>query len=579
MSYTLRPYQVEAVEAAIAWMKTNTLGAVLSLSGGSGKSIIIAEVAKRMHELSGKSILCLVPNAELLVQNCEKLEAIGAKFSTYSASVGKSMRHPIVVATEGTWKSVAKQYGSRFSTVLVDEGDRTTATLKAIMDDMREENPMIRLCAFTGTPFRLKDGWIAEIDLNGKLIQEANNPFYKKIIYELGCDELIAMGYLTPVSIGCPSDSYDTSELKISGDDFTSESIKKTFECHENLTHKIIDDIIEKTKDRKGVMIFAATLKHAEEIIKHLPKDDYLFVHGGMSKQERKTAVALFKAGKKKYIVNRDILTVGFDATHCDCIALLRSTSSNRLFQQIVWRGVRLHKGKKDCLLLDYAKNIENLFDGSGEIFTPQIKAYGSKPSIKIDVSCPDCGTTQQHSKRDGYESWDEFGYAVDLAGDRLDPPIPAHYGRRCLGVASLGKNQHKRCEYYWAHKVCPSCGEKCDIAARNCQSCGITLINPEDKLSETATVIPVGEQFTVRVDNMTVKQTGDITHVLFNTPHGELKCRFFPKHNQPHVARHGWAFQKATEHGTKTPTYVVYTLQKSGYCSINKYMFENAFL
>lgn len=572
MSFELRPYQKEAIDVAVKWMRTNTEGAVLSLSGGSGKSIIIAEVAKKMHELSGKYVLCLVPNAELLIQNCEKLNAIGAKFSTYSASVGKSMRHPIIVATEGTWKSVAKKYGSKFSTVLVDEGDRTTATLKAIMEDMRSENPLIRLCAFTGTPFRLKDGWIAEIDINGKMIQETNNPFYKQIIYELGCDELIEQGYLTPVKIGTSSECYDTSGLKISGDDFTHQSVKTTFELHDSLTHKIILDVIEKSKDRKGVMIFAATLKHAEQIVKYLPQDDYLFVRGEMGKQERKEAVALFKSGKKKYIVNRDILTVGFDATHCDCIALLRSTSSNRLFQQIVWRGVRLHDGKEDCLLLDYANNIENLFDGKPDIFKPEIRAYANKPQPQISVMCEYCGTEQEFSKRQGFEESDPFGYAVDLAGDRLEGNIPSHYGRRCTGVTVLGKNQFVRCDYYWTCKTCPVCEHKNDIAARQCESCGLTLINPEDKLSETATFIPVGERSKTRVDSMHVKGS-DVLHVTFNTPHGEIKSRFFPNHKQVHVARHGWKFNKITENGTKIPKYIDYTKQKNGYSSINEYM------
>lgn len=573
----LRPYQQEAVDAAVNWMKSNTLGGVVDASGGFGKSIVIAEVARIMHELSGKYVLCLVPNAELLTQNCEKLEAIGCKFSTYSASVGKSLRHPIVVATEGTWKSVAKEYGAKFGTVLVDEGDRTTATLKKIMDDMREENPMLRLCAFTGTPYRLKTGWIFEVDLNNKLVDETVDPFYKKLIYRLGCDELISMSYLTPVTIGTPSNEYDTSNLKLSGEDFTPSSIRNTFECHESVTHKIVNDIVEKTKDRNGVMIFAATLKHAEDIIKYLPKDDYLFVHGEMNKGERKEAIRLFKQKKKKYIVNRDILTVGFDAPHVDCIALMRATSSNRLFQQIVWRGVRLSKGKQDCLLLDYARNIENLFDGSHEIFTPSIKAYGSKPSEKISVTCEQCGTDQEHSKRNGYENWDQFGYVIDLAGDRNVNNIPAHYGRRCIGIKPLGKNKFERCDYFWSHKECPACQHKNDIAARNCESCGFNLINPDDKLTDTATYIPIGERMTTRVNGMDVKKStdGSVAYVTFNTQHGDIKCRFFPTHAKTHIARHWWAFKRSTEDSTIIPKYIEYTRQESGYCSINRYMRE----
>lgn len=578
MKYTLRPYQQEAVNAAIAWIKKNSDPALLELSGGAGKSLICAEIAKIVFNMTGKRVLILVPNQDLLLQNGEKMEMTGEKFSYYSASVSKSLRHHIVLATEGTFKSIAEERGHEFTLVIVDEAHRVTPTFKQIIDDMRKGNPLLRVIGMTGTPFRTTTGYIYEIDTDNRTVIEATEPYYKKLLYRITCDELIAMGFLTPVRIGIHGESYDTSNLKLKGDDFTDNELKKAFES-QSITENIVKDFLKNTQGQTGVIVFCATLKHAEEVMRLLPEGSAVFLHGGLSSADRKAAIALYKSQKVKYLVNRDIASTGFDAPHTSCCVFMRAVGSNGLFQQMVWRMVRLYKGKDESLLLDYGNNIENLFDGSSDIFIPIIKAYGSKKSIQIDVSCPDCGTMQQHSKRDGYESWDDYGYAVDLAGDKLDPPIPAHYGRRCLGVVPTGKNQYKRCEYYWAHKICPSCGEKCDIAARNCQSCGITLINPEDKLSETATVIPVGEQFTVRVDNMTVKQTGDITHVLFNTPHGDIKCRFFPKHNQPHVARHGWAFQKATEHGTKTPTYVVYTLQKSGYCSINKYMFENAFL
>lgn len=488
---TLRQYQRDCIDESIKWMKSNTLGAVCELSGGAGKSIIIAEVAKRMHALSKKSILCLVPNAELLVQNCEKLKAIGAEFSIYSASISKSVRHPIVVATEGSWKSVAKKYGAKFSTVLVDEGDRTTATLHKIMDDMRQENPNIRLCAFTGTAFRMKTGYIYEIDLDNKSVQQTIEPFYKKLIFKLTCNELIEQGYLTPVLIGAPCTVYNTSALKLSGDGFTTQSVKDAFEEQDSLTRRIVLDIIEKSKDRKGVMIFAATLDHAREIIKHLPQDYYLFVHGDMAKSERKEAVDLFKSQKKKYIVNRDILTIGFDAPHCDCIAFLRATSSNRLFQQIVWRGVRLSANKENALLLDYANNIDNLFDGSSDIFTPNIKVYGQGGGIEIEVKCEQCGTPQHHAKRKEYDTSDEFGYVTDLHGFRLDPPVPSHHGRRCLGVRSLGKNQFDRCDYFWTYKECPECQHKNDIAARKCSGCKTLLVDPEDKLNEKAVFIP----------------------------------------------------------------------------------------
>ena len=578
--YKLRPYQQECVGISIAWVKQNTLGAVCELSGGSGKSIIIAEVAKRLTEMTGKYVLVIVPNVDLLYQNCEKLKGIGAEFSIYSASASqKSMRHKIVVTTEGTWKKVALEFGERFCAVIVDEGDRTTETLKQIMDDMRTTNPLVRLLAYTGTPFRLKTGHVYEVDLNNRVLDsdEAINPFYKKLIFRLPCNDLIAMGYLTPVTIGVSDQAYDTDNLVIKDEDFTTKSLIEAFEGKASKTKLIIDDVIEKTKNRKGVMIFASTLKHAEEICSYLPKESYVNLHGKLSQKERKSAIAKFKNQEVKYLVNKDIATVGFDAPHCDCIVLMRATSSNRLFQQIVWRSVRLYEGKTESLLLDYANNIKNLFDGSEDIFTPVIKTYGSKPSKKIDVTCPDCGMSQQATHRDKFELYNEYGYAMDQFGDVLKADdgqqFPAHFMRRCTGEVPLGKNKFNRCGYFWSHKTCPECGEKADIAARNCNACGFTLIAPDAKLSESAIVLSTGDKLITNVKSWEIKASKEITIVTFDTDHGKIKEKFYPNNKNRFVAHHAVVFDRATNCGEIMPNRIEYTLTKSGNYHVTRYL------
>ena len=573
-SYTLRPNQQIAVDHFIQWMKKNTEPALISVTGAFGKSLVCAEIARIMFQMTGKRVLVLVPNQDLLIQNGEKMAMTGEKFSFYSASVSKSLRHHIVLATEGTFKSIAKKKGHEFTCVIVDEAHRVTPTFMQIISDMREGNPLLRVIGMTGTAFRSKTGYIYELDEENKMMREAVDPYYKKLLYSYSCDQLIADGYGTPVQIGVPSESYDTSNIKLGDrEDFSESELKKTFEL-KSITQQIVADIVDKTKHHLGVILFCATLKHAQEVYDLLPKGSAIFLHGGLSKEERKHAIHLYKTQQVKYLVNKDIASTGFDAPHTDCCAFLRSVGSNGLFQQMVWRMVRLYEGKEVSLLLDYGNNIENLFDGSSEIFKPQIKAYGNKPQPQIEVMCEYCGTSQEFSKRQGFEEYDPFGYAIDLAGDRLEGNIPAHYGRRCTGVTVLGKNQFVRCDYYWTCKDCPACQHKNDIAARQCESCGFTLINPEDKLSETATFIPVGERSRTKVDSMSIRGNNPV-YVEFQTPHGEIKCRFFPSHQQPHIARHGWKFNKLTENGTKTPKYIEYTKQKNGYSSINEYVME----
>lgn len=572
--YKLRSYQQEAVDASMAWLLKNSEPALLSLSGGSGKSLICAELAKLLFQKTGKRVLCLVPTEDLLLQNGEKMQMTGEKFSYYSASVEKSLRHHIVIATEGTFKKIAKDVGHEFCAVIVDEADRVTPTFKKIIEDMRLGNPLLRVIGMTGTAFRMKTGYIYEIDEENRLLgtDQAIEPYYKKLLYRLSCNELIAMGYLTPVSIGV-THGYDTKELKMKGDKFTDESVKKTFENKGNITETIVNDVIKKSKNRKGVMIFCATLEHCDEVVKYLPQDDYVLLRGDMPKKARRQAIADFKSQKKKYLVNQNIATVGFDAPHADVCVLMRGIESNRLFQQIVWRVVRLHEGKEDALLLDYGNNIENLFNGDADIFTPQIKTYGSKPTTKIEVCCPECNTTQEFSHRKDFELYDKQGYAIDQFGSRLVGDIPAHYGRRCTGMTMLGKNKYKRCDYYWTHKECKVCGHKNDIASRKCEKCSTVLITPDDKLSETATVINVGDKNIATVNGMRVKENENIRIITFDTTHGDIIMKLYPNSDNKFIAQHSVIFDRATNMGEKIPKRIEYVKQKNGLFTVKRYI------
>ena len=104
----LRPYQQDAVDSAIAWMRKSTEPALLGLSTGAGKSHIAAAIALWITQKTGKKVLVLQPSKELTAQNFEKYLATGEKASIFSASANsKCTRHNVVYATP---KTVLKQH-------------------------------------------------------------------------------------------------------------------------------------------------------------------------------------------------------------------------------------------------------------------------------------------------------------------------------------------------------------------------------------------------------------------------------------------------------------------------------------
>lgn len=483
MKYTLRDYQQESVDKAMEWCRTNTTPALLELATGAGKSLICADLARQFYNKSnGKRVLCLQPSAELTEQNYSKYLLTGEQASIYSASISKSLRHPVIYATPLSFKSVAKAMGDKFTAVIVDEAHNLTPTIREIISDMREGNPNLRVIGMTATPYRLGDGYIYAMDHNNRAESEAVEPYFKKLLHRVTAPYLIDEGFLTPPMIGAPEKNYDTTTLKASGNSYTSQSLESTFNSDKRLTHDIIQDVLLHTQDKHGVMIFGASIKHCEEIMKSLPSDNSAMITGKTKKKDREYIISEFKAGRIKYLVNRDVLTVGFDDPHVDCIVILRATESASLFSQIIGRGLRLHPGKEYCLILDYAENIPNLFP-DGDIFNPAIKSRIHTAGEPIQVLCPDCGSTNDVSYRSNkqYDNYNEFGYYTDLAGNVTEEP--AHYGRRCTSMTQVAPNQWERCAYWWTHKECDECGHKNDIAARFCESCKLELVDPNDKL------------------------------------------------------------------------------------------------
>lgn len=498
IAYSLRDYQQEAVDHAISYIRQNSEPVLLELATGAGKSLICAELARILISLSGKKVLCLCPTSELVEQNAEKFSLTGEDFSIYSASIGKSLRHNVIFATEGTFKKVAEEQGHTFSTVIIDEAHKITPTIKKIIADMRKGNKNLRIIGMTATPYRLGTGYIYEIDQSGSAVDKSSskNPYFKQLIYAVGGAFLVEKGYLTKPVIGkIGADKYDTDNLKL-GKNFTfnHEDLDQAFVGQGKKTSAIVADVVSQSNamGARGVMFFASTIEHAEEVLASLPAYNSALVTGETPKAERKRIIADYKAQKIKYLVNVSVLTTGFDAPHTDVVAILRATESASLLSQIIGRGLRLFEGKEFCLILDYAGNIEKFYP-DGDLFNPQIEAYGEKETAKIDCICEKCNSINKFSLRPNPSgnSIDENGYFSDQYGERVmigdgdsAKPMPAHFGRRCTAVTAKGHNIFERCDYFWTFKECPECGQDNDIAARKCSGCGVQLIDPNNKLS-----------------------------------------------------------------------------------------------
>lgn len=273
---------------------------------------------------------------------------------------------------------------------------------------------------------------------------------------------MVKQGYLAaPKRLDMAVEGYDFSALKPASSGLFQEEALNRVVAGSRATPGIIEQIIARAVDRQGVMIFAATVAHAEEIMGYLPPAEAALITGATPSQERKALIDAFKARAIKYLVNVAVLTTGFDAPHVDLIAILRPTESISLYQQMIGRGLRLSPGKEDCLILDYAGN-------PWDIFAPEVgEPKPDSDSEPVQVECPACGHANLYwGKRDG-----------EL--------VIEHFGRRCQGLVEDDEGKKRQCDFRFRFKVCDECGAENDIAARRCHGCDRLLVDADDKLKD----------------------------------------------------------------------------------------------
>ncbi|KQH86049.1 DEAD/DEAH box helicase [Vibrio furnissii] len=562
--YTLRPYQTDSVKAVIHYFRQHATPAVIVLPTGAGKSLVIAELAR----LAKGRVLVLAHVKELVEQNHAKYEGYGLKGAIFSAGLGrKETDQQVVFASVQSVVRNLDAFKNQFSLLVIDEchrvPDEKSSSYQKVITHLLELNAGMKVLGLTATPYRLGMGWIYQYHTRG-LVRSEEPRFFRDCIFELPIRYLLDEGFLTPARlIDAPVLSYDFSQLKPANTGRYKESdLDLVIEQSKRATPQIVAQIIQLAADKQGVMVFAATVRHAQEILSLLPESESDIVIGDTPSPERDAIIQRFKQRELKFLVNVSVLTTGFDAPHVDLIAILRPTESVSLYQQIVGRGLRLSPGKTECLVLDYAGNTYDLYQP--EVGDPK----PDSDSEIITIPCPACGFNNNF-----WGKLDSNGFLIE------------HYGRRCQGYFTdeeTGEREH--CGYRFRAKYCGECGADNDIAARICHECDATLVDPDKKLKEAlnlkdALVFECLEMdLSVLKDDkgksqLKVTYRGDNNaqvHEFWSLTTAKQKATFKERFVRPHLADKHRPFEEASpskvvnnQHRFRPPQFVI--ARKSG--------------
>ena len=431
----LRPYQHAAVDAVYQHLRAHDTNPVVVLPTGSGKTIVMATICRDVVQTWTGRVLILAHVKELLQQSVDKLLQIcpDLKAGVYSAGLGRrdTDRAVIVAGIQSVYQRAAEL--GPFDLILADECHTIPADgegmYRQFLAESRALCPHQRVVGFTATPFRLDAGPICRDD-----------HFLNAIGFEIGVRELIRDGYLSPLVSKAGVVKADTSRLHIRAGEFVASEVEAVMD-EAALVQAACAEIIELTKDRQSVLIFAAGVQHGRHVCRVLQEQHGIecgFVCGETPDAERDQLLGQFRGERHglfgqpplKYLCNVNVLTTGFDAPNIDCIVLLRPTMSAGLLCQMVGRGFRLHPGKQNCLILDYAGNI--LRHGPVDqihLHEPGARGSGDAPAKECPTCraliatgyrvCPDCG--HEFPKPDTRKHDDRAANGGVLSGEVID--------------------------------------------------------------------------------------------------------------------------------------------------------------
>ena len=480
---SLRPYQTEAVKRVVSHFRATSSPAVVVLPTGSGKSLVIAELAR----LARGRVLVLAHVRELVEQNHAKYQAYGLEADIFSAGLKRkeASRQVVFGSVQSVVRNLEQFNDASFTLLVIDECHRVSleedSSYRQVIEHLRSQNPQLKILGLTATPFRLGQGFIYHRHHHG-MVRGSEESFFADCVFEQPLRLMVKQGFLAaPKRLDMAIEGYDFSALAPSSSGLFREEELNRVVAGNRATPGIIAQVVEYAADRQGVMIFAATVAHAEEIMGYLPAEQAALITGATASAERTALIDAFKARQLKYLVNVAVLTTGFDAPHVDLIAILRPTESVSLYQQIVGRGLRLSPGKEECLILDYAGNPWDLY--APEVGEPK----PDSDSEPVQVPCPDCG------------------HANLFWGKRDGELVIEHFGRRCQGLIEDDAGRRRQCEFRFRFKVCDECGAENDIAARRCHGCEKLLVDADDKLKDA---LKLKDAKVLRVSGMQLEAT-----------------------------------------------------------------------
>lgn len=306
---------------------------------GTGKTYLLTAVIDSFVSNNPMEKVWIVAHRRELVS---QIDETVRKFHSYSASNTSSLLSSVKAMSIQWLMRHYDEIEEEPGMIVIDEAHHALAkTYK----EMWERFPKAKFLGLTATPCRLNEKGFT--DLFDVLVQSWDVP-------EFICKgRLATYDFVSIKSDGMTQRLIDSLQKRGADGDYQNKEMDMLLNKKPNI-ERLYRSLEEFGKDRKGI-VYAINISHAQKITKLYQEHGVkaIAIDSKTPSAERQQDIEAFKKGDIQVLVNVDIFSEGFDCPDVEFVQLARPTLSLAKYLQMVGRGLRVAKGKKNCVIID----------------------------------------------------------------------------------------------------------------------------------------------------------------------------------------------------------------------------------
>ena len=306
---------------------------------GTGKTYLLTAVIDSFVSNNPMEKVWIVAHRRELVS---QIDETVRKFHSYYASNTSSLLSSVKAMSIQWLMRHYDEIEEEPGMIVIDEAHHALAkTYK----EMWERFPNAKFLGLTATPCRLNGKGFT--DLFDVLVQSWSVPEF------ISKRRLATYDFVSIKSDGVTQRLIDSLQKRGADGDYQNKEMDMLLNKKPSI-ERLYQSLEEFGKDRKGI-VYAINISHAQKITKLYQENGVkaIAIDSKTPATERQQDIEAFKKGDIQVLVNVDIFSEGFDCPDVEFVQLARPTLSLAKYLQMVGRGLRVAKGKKNCVIID----------------------------------------------------------------------------------------------------------------------------------------------------------------------------------------------------------------------------------